>query len=294
VNLGDRIIVQVLATYRPLVPLVRFTTFNIGTVARRTIIKDVAIEGTPPSPITPTVSFVLAEQSKEEDAGDMVVTVQLTAATSKTVTVPFVVDGSATAGVDYTATSSPVVITPGETTVDIIIHVIPDQIDEDDELVVVTMGNPTNAIKGTPNVHLATILDDDNPPEVYFATTDQAQSEELDAIAVLQLSAASSREVTVHYSVSGSALGAGTDYSMTASPIVIPAGDTSFSIVVDVIDDTLDEEDETITIALDLAINASVGVPDTHTITILDNDEPPWFLLPGRARREPKQPGLWL
>jgi hydrogenase maturation factor len=97
------------------VPLVRFTTFNIGTVARRTIIKDVAIEGTPPSPITPTVSFVLAEQSKEEDAGDMVVTVQLTAATSKTVTVPFVVDGSATAGVDHTATSSPVVITPGET-----------------------------------------------------------------------------------------------------------------------------------------------------------------------------------
>ena len=275
VNLGDRIIVQVMATFRPLVPLVRFTTFNISTTARRTIIKDVAIEGTPPSPITPTVSFVLADQSQLEDAGDMVVTVQLTAATSKTVTVPFVVDGSATNGVDYTITSSPVVIPPGDTTVDIVIHVTADQVDEDDELVVITMGNPTNAIKGSPSVHRATILDDDDAPEVYFATTDQIHSEEVDTIAVLHLSSASSRDVTVHYSVSGSALGAGTDYSMTASPIVIPSGDTTYSIVVDVIDDTLDEDDETITIALDMAVNASVGMPDTHTITIIDNDDPP-------------------
>src|SRR3990172_5783961 len=152
VNLGDRVIVQVGATYRPLIPMVRFSSFPISSVTRRTIIKNVAIEGTPPSPITPTVSFVLSEQSHAEGIGDILLAVQLTAGTSKTVIVPFTVDGTATLGVDYTITSSPVVFSPGDTIVNIVIHVTPDETYEENELIVLTMGSPTNAIKGSPNV----------------------------------------------------------------------------------------------------------------------------------------------
>jgi len=275
VNLGDRVIVQVGATYRPLIPMVRFSSFPISSVTRRTIIKNVAIEGTPPSPITPTVSFVLSEQSHAEGVGDILVAVQLTAGTSKTVIVPFTVDGTATLGVDYTITSSPVVFSPGDTIVNIVIHVTQDEIYEENELIVLTMGSPTNAIKGSPNVHRVTILNDDAPPTVFFASSSQSQAEDVDTLITVKLSAASYQDITVSFTVSGTASGGGVDYIITSSPIVIPAGDSSFPIVVDVNDDVIDEDDETVIVTMGAVINATKALPDQHVLTITDNDAPP-------------------
>ena len=53
VNLGDRIIVQVTTTFDPIVPLVNIPSFPISAVARRTILRNVRIEGTP-APAVPT------------------------------------------------------------------------------------------------------------------------------------------------------------------------------------------------------------------------------------------------
>ena len=50
IELGDRVVVVVNATYEPLIPLVNFTTFPISSRTSRTILKDVPIEGTPISP----------------------------------------------------------------------------------------------------------------------------------------------------------------------------------------------------------------------------------------------------
>jgi len=62
VNLGDRVIVQVSANYQPLLPLVRFQSLPISSTSRRTILKDIAIRGTPPAPVdtnTPTPTETL-------------------------------------------------------------------------------------------------------------------------------------------------------------------------------------------------------------------------------------------
>jgi len=275
VNLGDRVIVQVGATYRPLIPMVRFSSFPISAVTRRTIIKNVAIEGTPPAPTTPTVSFVLSEQSHEEGVGDIRVAVQLTAGTSNTVTVPFTVDGTATLGEDYSITSSPVVFSPGDTIINIVIHVTQDETYEENELIVLTMGAPTNAIKGSPDVHQVTILNDDVPPTVFFASASQSQAEDIDTLITVELSAASYQEITVNFTVSGTASGGGVDYTITSSPIVIPAGQASFPIVVDVNDDIIDEDDETVIVTMGVVINATKDLPDEHVLTITDNDAPP-------------------
>ena len=276
VKLGDRIAVQVVGVYRPLVPLVQFNTFPIVSVSRRTIIKDVSIEGTPPAPVPPIVAFTSSEQSSPEDGETLQVMLQLSAATSKTVTVPYGVTGSATPGEDFTISPGTVVFGPGETLMGIAITLLPDEIDEDDETIILTIGAPTNAVRGVPDVHAVTITDDDEPPTVFFSSESQAVLENTDFEVVLQLSAPSSRPITVFYSIGGTAQGAGVDYMVSSGPAVIPPGDASFPIPVDVIDDLVDEEDETVEFTITGATNASVDSPDHHAATILDDDLPPF------------------
>ncbi len=43
-ELGDRIVIQVVSPYEPLVPLIDLPSFNISSSTRRTILKDVYIE----------------------------------------------------------------------------------------------------------------------------------------------------------------------------------------------------------------------------------------------------------
>jgi hypothetical protein len=274
IALTDRVIVQVVSTWQPLLPIVNFQPVPISSITRRTIIKDVAIEGTPPSPVIPTISFVLSDQTVDESAGEIHVIMQLTAATDKTVSVPFSLDGSALPGDDYTVSSSPVVILPGYTTGEVVVKIIDDDIDEDAETAVLIMGTPTNAVKGTPFTHIMTIEDNDDPPEVSFLLPDQSNPENVDNLALLKLSHPSSKDITVSFDTSGVAL-KGTDYTIPDSPIVIPALDTTFPIVVDVFDDLIDEDDEPFSITLTSAVNAVLGNPQVHIYTILDNDDPP-------------------
>ena len=112
---------------------------------------------------TATANFTLAAQSGNEDAGNMTITVQLSMLSAHDVTVPFTVGGTATNPTDYTITASPVTIPAGSLTATITVTVNADATHESDETVVVTMGTPTNAAKGTVNVHTATIRNDDAP-----------------------------------------------------------------------------------------------------------------------------------
>jgi hypothetical protein len=154
--------------------MVHFSSFPITAITRRTIIKDVAIEGTPPAPTPPCASFILSEQSQEEDAGPMIVTFKISAPTSKAVIVPYTIGGTATLGEDYIIPDSPVIFGPGETSVDIEINVSADNMYELDETVELSMGTPTHAIKCAPDVHTATILNDDLPPIVFLLCLDRS------------------------------------------------------------------------------------------------------------------------
>jgi hypothetical protein len=274
IELADRVVVQVVSNWQPLLPLANFGPVPISAITRRTIIKDVEIQGTPPSPITPTIAFVESGQTLDEGAGEIRVLLQLTAATDKTVTIPFSLDGTAIPGTDYTVSSSPVVILPGYTTAEIFVKIIDDDVDEDMETAVLIMGSPTNAVKGTPFTHIMNIEDNDDPPTVSFLLADQSFPEDVDNLALLRLSHPSSKDIVVDFDTSGLAQ-RGVDYTILSSPITIPALDTTFPIVIDVIDDLIDEEDEPFAITLLSAVNAIIGSPDVHTYTILDNDDPP-------------------
>jgi hypothetical protein len=117
---------------------------------------------------------------------------------------------------------------------------------------------------------MAYILNDDDPPRVYFASPGQSQTEDFDGPIEVLLSSPSYQSVAVYYSMSGTALGDGVDYTIDPSPVVIPPLSTSSLINVDVIDDDMDEEDEIFLVTMGTVENATKDLPDVHSWTIID------------------------
>ncbi len=87
-----------------------------------------------------------------------------------------------------------------------------------------------------------------------------------------QLSAVSGVPTTVPFTVGGTATGGGVDYTITASPIVIPAGSLMATISITVVNDAVAEPDETIIVTMGTPTNAVLGPTSTYTATIWDND----------------------
>ena len=139
------------------------------------------------------------------------------------------------------------------------------------------MSNPSNATLGSDSVHTYTINDNDNTPVVDFNETSSNGAESTSSKALtVDLSAASGQTVTVDYAVTGTATGSGTDYTLANGTLTISAGTTSGTITIaGIVDDGLDEANETVIVTLSNPTNATLGRDDVHTYTITENDDAP-------------------
>jgi hypothetical protein len=96
------------------------------------------------------------------------------------------------------------------------------------------------------------------------------------SIAVV-LDAASAERVTVSWSVTGGTAsrvpyGSGTDYSLASGTLTFEPGATLREIPVEIVDDAINEADETVEVTLSGPVNAALGERAVHTLTIIDND----------------------
>jgi hypothetical protein len=120
---------------------------------------------TPPPP--PEVSLSSATYSVGESDGTVTITVILNTVLETAVTVDYSTsNGTATAGSDYTTTSSTCTFVPGDTNEAFTVPIISDSIYEGDEYFNITLSNPSGAALGTPSSAQVTITDDD--PELEF------------------------------------------------------------------------------------------------------------------------------
>ena len=111
-----------------------------------------------------------------------------------------------------------------------------------------------------------------------FVTSSRASIYETGTLTVaVLLSATSASTVTVPFTINGSgtATGGGTDYTITASPITIAAGQRTGAINITITSDVSDESDETVIINMGNPTNAIQGAIITHTATITDDDPYP-------------------
>ena len=92
----------------------------------------------------------------------------------------------------------------------------------------------------------------------------------------IELDTSSSSNITVDYAVTGTATGSGTDFTLANGTATISAGSTSTTITIaGIVDDSLDEVNETVVVTLSNPSNANPGSTLVHTYTITDNDSAP-------------------
>jgi len=184
-------------------------------------------------------------------------------------------DGTATAGTDYTARTGLLTFAPGLTTTSFTVAILPDNLVELDETVFLNFSDPTNVILGPQGT--VTILDDDLATVSFAGTNFSAVEGSGAATITVQLNAASGKTVAVAYAATNGTALAGADFVAVAGVITFAPGQTNRAFAVPLLDDTLDEFNETVMLTLSQATNAILRAPTNATLLILDDDDPHVF-----------------
>ncbi|MBI4994773.1 hypothetical protein HZC21_03985 [Candidatus Peregrinibacteria bacterium] len=221
------------------------------------------------------VGFEVATSSGTESATPVNFRVILSAASAQAVSVNYTVSGTATGGgTDFTLANGTATIPAGQTNTDITATIVNDSIIETGETIIVTLSNPVGAALSANTVHTYTINDNDQP-SIGFGSSTSTGAESIASTNIpVSLSVAGVSETTVAFTVTGTATGSGTDYTLANGTLTIPAGQTTANITLAVVNDTIDELNETVIITLSSPVNATLGATQVHTYTIQDNDDP--------------------
>lgn len=241
-----------------------------------TIVND---DGVPP--VFPDPNLTISDVTLVEgDAGvtNAVFTVTLSAASAQTVTVlASSADGTATTPLDYLLLP-PTLLTflPGQTTMTVTVPVNGDTLSEPDETFFVNLTAPINATLADDQA-MGTILDDDVVPtlSVDDVTLVEGDAGVTNAVFTITLSATSGQTVTVLASSADGTATTPSDYILLPPTLVtfLP-GQTTMTVTVPVVGDTLSEADETFFVNLSTPVNATIA--DNQGLgTITDDDIAP-------------------
>nr|WP_324251942.1 putative Ig domain-containing protein [Xanthomonas arboricola] len=222
-----------------------------------------------------TASIAVSPASRNEDSGaSFTYTVTLSQTSSSATTVNLSRSGTATSGTDYTGAPNSVVVPANATTATFSVTPIADTTVEADETVVISVASGSGYAIGSPSSATATIVNDDFPTaSITVSPSSVPEDGAANLIYTVSLDQAAQSAVSVAFSVGGSAT-SGTDYAAVSSPLTIPAGQTSGTIIINPTADTTIEPDETVVISLAAGSGYSVGSPNSATGTIANDDQP--------------------
>ena len=196
--------------------------------------------------------------------------VSRTGSTASPLTVFYSVAGTATPGTDYTSLPGSVTIPAGAAAANILVQPINDTRMEGNETVVVTLSSRAAYTIGSPSSATVTITNDER---VTIAALDATATEAGATTGAFRVSRTGSTAspLTVFYSVAGTAT-PGTDYTSLPGSVTIPAGAATANILIQPINDTRMEGNETVVVTLSSRAAYTIGSPSSATVTII-NDE---------------------
>jgi hypothetical protein len=245
----------------------------------------VTITENDPVPPAGSLQFSGAAYSVIEDGLTVTLTVTRSGGSFGAISVDYnTADDSATAGSDYTAKAGTLNFSDGDTaSKSITVSILDDTTYEGDETFTVNLSNPSGgASLGAQNSSTVTITENDPTPpagSLQFSGTGYTVAENVaGGIATITVtrSGGSFGAVSVDYStVDGTAV-ASSDYTTSSGTLNFIDGEISKTFTVTILDDTVYEGDETLTVNLsNVTGGASIGSPAISEITITENDPVP-------------------
>jgi len=247
---------------------VNLTNINNATVAKSTGTGTIIDNEIPPVGVSISDVTVTEGNSGSVNA---IFTVTLEEASDSTVSVNFATsDGAAIGAVDYASQNATLTFAPGETSKTITIAVFGDTLFEANETFNVTLSGGVGVLIQD-GVGLGTITDDDVAPafSINDVTANEGHGISLNAAFTVTLSAPAGVAMTVNYATSGQTATSGVDFTPTSGTLTFAPGETTKSILVPILPDTLAEGGETYAVTLS---NPSAGTlaKATGVGTILD------------------------
>lgn len=221
--------------------------------------------------------------AESADNGEFTIRINPLKFTSVPITVTYTVTGTAANGIDYITIGLTATIPAGDNRVLLPVNVSADDIIEGSETVIVTLTGITSALPytiGANNNATVTIADDDNTDMGVRVTASSPNAAEPAVDGEFLFSLAPGKvaavDVEVLFTLTGTAA-VGVDYAAYPLPlrVIIPAGDNSVQLPLDVTDDLLVEGSETVILTLTSVSSAlpfTTGTPNAAVVNISDND----------------------
>ena len=190
----------------------------------------------------PMPELRISDAAPVAEGNDAVFTVSLSTPSSQVVTVEYTTeDGTADAGDDYTTIAETLTFSPGQTTKIIRVPVLVDSTQESSETFTVELSTPMGTTLAD-STGLGTITADPMPGLSIGDAEPVAEGN--DAVFTVSLSPPSSQVVTVEYRTVDGTAGAGSDYSTTSGTLRFDPLETTKTIQVPVLTDSLSEPSE--------------------------------------------------
>ncbi len=214
----------------------------------------------------------IADATAAEAAGEIEFVVTASGAVAREMRVDYATrDGTATAGLDYTASQDTLVFAVGEAAKTIRVPVLTDALSNEGlETLDVVLSNAANATLADAEA-TGTISDAALPR---LTVSDTSVEEGDDAVFTVSLSDAAAQDVSFRYRTADGSATAGADYTQASGSLTIPAAGTAASITVATAEDGLDEDEETFRFSLEQPLFATIE-QGAATGTIRDGDASP-------------------
>jgi hypothetical protein len=220
------------------------------------------------------VFFSPAAYTASEDE-NVLVRVVVTRPLTETASIDYAtLPGTALPGVDYEDSADTLVIPAWALEAGFSVPLIADDEIDPGKAFSVSLTNPISVTLALPDTANITIRDDDLT--VQFETAAYSVDESgASAVLTATLNAPAAVPVTVGYWTSSGTAAAGSDYGYTAASLEFEPGETAATLSLPILEDDLDEADETVVVSLANPQPATLGAPTAATVTIFDNDTPP-------------------
>ncbi|HEY9848357.1 MAG TPA: DUF4347 domain-containing protein, partial [Leptolyngbyaceae cyanobacterium] len=228
-----------------------------------------------------SIQFSQANYQVNEDGSvvGVAITLNRTGVTTDTSSIDVqLTNGTATGGIDFTATTQTINFAANETSQTVVVPITEDNLVEGNENLTLTLANASaNTAIGTQNTATLEIIDNDS--SIQFSQANYQVNEDGSVVGVavtLNRTGVTTSTASVDIQlINGTATG-GVDFNNTTQTINFAANETSKTVVVPITEDSLFEGNENLTLTLaNASTNTNIGTQNTATLTIIDNDTPP-------------------